>query len=291
MRSVSGGRVGARWSALLATLALGALLACKGGTRSSSAGAEEPASALASSRAAYVGQWSGPDVSLSISPEGEVHYKRERKSGGTSTNKTITGSIKAFQGAHLKVAALITVTLEVQAPPHEVDGVWKMTAEGDELTRLSSNVGRAAEIEGAIKDNLDKNVGATRSVTCPREASTATAFKCQALFEDGQRVSYAVKVDAANIQWEAEAVPLSGPQLEQSIVELFAKQRKETVTATCPAKTIFRQVGEVFTCEARKAGQAGAEPMLVSITVKDTTGNVGIDYQPPKAKAGAAPSR
>src|SRR5687767_4188362 len=81
----------------------------------------------------YIGLWTSSEIMLSISSGGRVEY--EKKSGGSS--KSIKAPIQKFEGNNFVVGALgINTTFVVSDPPHkDSTGVWKMTVDGNELTR------------------------------------------------------------------------------------------------------------------------------------------------------------
>lgn len=81
----------------------------------------------------YEGLWASDEVSLQIQQGGQVNY--ERNSGSMKT--TVNGPIQSFNGNSFSVGALgITTEFVVSKPPHEENGTWKMTVDGNELTRL-----------------------------------------------------------------------------------------------------------------------------------------------------------
>lgn len=83
-------------------------------------------------KAAYVGEWKGPSVSLVIEQSGRVDYKNT----ASGMSKSIDAPIKAFNGNDFEVGVgPMSTVFKVSAPPHEVDGKWKMTVDGVELTR------------------------------------------------------------------------------------------------------------------------------------------------------------
>ncbi len=88
---------------------------------------------LPEERLDYVGEWQSREMGLLILADGSVAYKR-LKSGATTS---INGPLKEFIGDDFTVGALFfTTTFKVSQPPHEVDGVWKMTVDGVTLTRV-----------------------------------------------------------------------------------------------------------------------------------------------------------
>lgn len=93
------------------------------------AGCSKP---LPPEKAAYAGEWQGLGMSLMITPDGSVAYKRMK--GGVTTS--VDGPLKEFQGNNFLVGlGPLTTTFVVSVPPHEAGGVWKMTVDDVELTR------------------------------------------------------------------------------------------------------------------------------------------------------------
>lgn len=85
-------------------------------------------------KASYVGQWSGPQMTLSITQDGRVEY--ERKNGSASTSTSIKGPLKKFVGDSFVVGVgPLETTFEVAAAPHLDAAGWKMTVDGVELLR------------------------------------------------------------------------------------------------------------------------------------------------------------
>ena len=80
----------------------------------------------------YAGQWESDTVLLVISPEGAVHYRRHE--GNSKVN--IDAPIKAFEGDDFVVGVgPFTTKFAVSKRPRLVDGQWRMTVDGRELTR------------------------------------------------------------------------------------------------------------------------------------------------------------
>ena len=84
----------------------------------------------------YVGYWKSSEMELSISKGGRVEYKRY--SGGAS--KSISAPIQKFEGNNFVVGALgINTTFVVSVTPHQDStGIWKMTVDGVEVTRITN---------------------------------------------------------------------------------------------------------------------------------------------------------
>ena len=87
---------------------------------------------LPSDRLNYAGQWESDTILLVITPNGEVHYRRQE--GNNTVN--IDAPIKEFQGDNFIVGiGPFTTTFVVSKPPSLVDGKYRMTVDGRELVR------------------------------------------------------------------------------------------------------------------------------------------------------------
>ena len=85
-------------------------------------------------KSAYVGQWNAPGMSLLITQDGSVSYRRIK--GGVTT--TINAPLQKFEGDNFVVGlGLWTTTFVVSKPPREDAGRWKMTVDNVELVRTS----------------------------------------------------------------------------------------------------------------------------------------------------------
>ena len=83
-------------------------------------------------RQAFVGHWESDSVSLRITAQGRVLYKRVK---GTTTT-SIDAPLKAFEGDNPVVGVgPLTTTFMVTSAPHETQGRWTMTVDGEELVR------------------------------------------------------------------------------------------------------------------------------------------------------------
>ena len=82
---------------------------------------------------AYVGTWESTTTSLLIDASGRVIYKHQPS---PSVSKSLDAPIKAYEGNDF-IAGVgpLTTRFVVSVPPHHVDGSWKMTVDGQELTR------------------------------------------------------------------------------------------------------------------------------------------------------------
>lgn len=85
-------------------------------------------------KAAYVGEWQRPEMYLLITQDGSVRYKR-LKGGGTVE---VNGPLQGFEGDDFSVGVgAMSTRFKVNKPPRQVEGAWKMTVDGVELTRTS----------------------------------------------------------------------------------------------------------------------------------------------------------
>ena len=81
---------------------------------------------------AYVGFWVAPQMSLQISADGRVVYKRI--SGGNS--RSIEAPIKGYDADGFTVGiGLFDTHFKVSKPPYQEGGQWKMVVDGVELVR------------------------------------------------------------------------------------------------------------------------------------------------------------
>lgn len=88
--------------------------------------------AVPDNKAAYVGDWRGPNMTLALTKDGRISYKRVK---GTSTT-TINAPLRRFEGDNFVVGIpFFSTTFEVSKPPYQEAGTWKMVVDGVELTR------------------------------------------------------------------------------------------------------------------------------------------------------------
>lgn len=81
---------------------------------------------------AFVGDWRGPAMTLSITQDGQVAYERHK--GGVNTS--INAPLKGFSGDNFEVGlGPISTVFVVNVPPHQSRDKWYMTVDGVELTR------------------------------------------------------------------------------------------------------------------------------------------------------------
>ena len=86
-------------------------------------------------KSAWIGEWRAPGVSLSISQDGRVVWKRKAKGASAS----IDAPLKAFHGDDFEIGVgPLTTTFKVSAPPHKTEGSWRMKVDGIELVRVDS---------------------------------------------------------------------------------------------------------------------------------------------------------
>lgn len=81
---------------------------------------------------AYVGNWQGKDMQLSLAKDGKVKYKRDQPGKKLDLSLELQG----FNGDHFDVGwGIVRSTFVVSKPPHREGKAWKMTVDGVELTR------------------------------------------------------------------------------------------------------------------------------------------------------------
>jgi hypothetical protein len=95
------------------------------------AGCGEP---IPPDKISYIGDWQTKDMRLAITGDSRVEYWR--KTGNSTTS--INAPIRKWEGNHFHVGigSFASTKFEVSKPPAEKDGVWTMTVDGVELTRI-----------------------------------------------------------------------------------------------------------------------------------------------------------
>lgn len=84
-------------------------------------------------RPVYLGQWQGLAMSLLITQDGSVAYRRLE--GGV--NKSIDAPLKAFEGNDFIVGVgPMKTKFVVSVPPHAEGDTWQMTVDGVVLTKV-----------------------------------------------------------------------------------------------------------------------------------------------------------
>ena len=85
----------------------------------------------------YAGAWTAAGVSLDISADGFVRYKR--LSGNITTK--VNAPIKDFKGNSFEVGIwFFTTTFEVSQPPTLENGKWSMVVDGVKLEKAALNI-------------------------------------------------------------------------------------------------------------------------------------------------------
>jgi len=86
-------------------------------------------------KSTYIGNWRAENMTLSITADGQVKYKRVQDRGTTS----IEAPLQGFDGDDFKVGVgLFTTTFKVSAPPQQGATGWTMTVDGVELRKVDS---------------------------------------------------------------------------------------------------------------------------------------------------------
>ena len=80
---------------------------------------------------ALFGDWSGPDVSLTVGPR-RIDYRRR---GGAFDSASVRTTFRGLSGNDIVYGTRGRNVLRVDVPPHRVGKAWKMTVEGRELQR------------------------------------------------------------------------------------------------------------------------------------------------------------
>jgi len=83
-------------------------------------------------QSAYVGEWGSPAMSLLITRDGSVKYKRIQ--GGVTTS--VSGPLQKFEGDDFHVGmAMLSTRFKVSKAPIQENGAWTMVVDGEQLTR------------------------------------------------------------------------------------------------------------------------------------------------------------
>ena len=83
-------------------------------------------------KAAYVGEWREKSMSLVITQDGKVRYKRQKGNASTS----VDAPLRRFEGDNFNVGiGPMNTTFVVSKTPYQEGKTWKMVVDGVELTR------------------------------------------------------------------------------------------------------------------------------------------------------------
>jgi hypothetical protein len=116
---------------------------------------------IPSDKQAYVGDWSGNNAQLSITPNGRVFWERRT---GSSSSKIENVPIRRFIGDDFEVGVgPFTTRFAVQSPPKLTAGRWTMTVEGIQLTRAGSSSGMLSGTPSGSGPSDDNRSGDNRS--------------------------------------------------------------------------------------------------------------------------------
>lgn len=81
-------------------------------------------------KAEYAGTWEGGGMHLSVTAEGRATFSKDN--GAVKFSGPIT---QWFEEDFVVGVMVMRRKIDVTAPPHQVDGRWRMSVEGIELTR------------------------------------------------------------------------------------------------------------------------------------------------------------
>ncbi len=89
---------------------------------------------LPADRVTYAGDWRAAEIRLVITSGGRVDYRRASGRGGSTS---VQAPIQKFDGNDFIAGfAFFNTRFVVSKPPVLQNGVWKMTVDGVELTRM-----------------------------------------------------------------------------------------------------------------------------------------------------------
>lgn len=233
------------------------LLGC-GGKRSDELKAS--AELINTDKKSYLGTWQAPGITLTIGADKSIHYE---KAAGHVT-KGFTGKLGGFKGNDIVIDALVSVTLKVQGPPQETAGVWKMTVDGDELTRKDEARQRSEAIKNQLEAHMVKQFGPSKSVTavsCPLPAEGQQAFVCEATLENGRKakIDVAQKGEPGHYGFTLNVADIAPGPFAEDMSATISKATKKKIEVDCGTKTLYVPGGESFECKAtnKKKKQSG----------------------------------
>ncbi|OYT71852.1 MAG: hypothetical protein CFK52_06985 [Chloracidobacterium sp. CP2_5A] len=140
----------------IAVIAVALLLSASGG-------------GIPSDKQAYVGDWSGENTTLSISPDGRVTWEARQ---GNARNSVTNLPIKRFIADDFEVGFLfLTTRFKVQRPPKLVAGRWTMTVEGRQLSRSGDGPAGGSDDNGGAPGDGTTTTGNLREIKMARLSS------------------------------------------------------------------------------------------------------------------------
>lgn len=81
----------------------------------------------------FIGHWQGDGVLLVIQADGHARYARVKDGRRT----TINGPAHSFSTDGFRIGiGPLSARFKVQSPPTETDGTWRMTVDGQVLSRI-----------------------------------------------------------------------------------------------------------------------------------------------------------
>jgi len=215
---------------------------------------------LSTDKKDYLGTWQAPGVSLSIQADKSVHYE---KAAGHST-KEFTGKLGGFKGNDIVIDAFVGITLAVQKPPAEQDGVWKMTVDGDELTKKDEAREKSEAIKKQLEAHMVKQFGPAKSVTavtCPLPAEGQKSFACEAVLGNGRKAKIDVeqKGEPGHYGFTLNVADIAPGPFAADMSATISKATKKKVEVDCGTETLYIPAGEPFDCKAssKKKKQSG----------------------------------
>lgn len=241
-------------------LGLASLLLVGGGCGKGGGAPKASAELLSTDKKDYLGNWQAPGVSLSIQADKSVHYE---KAAGHTT-KEFTGKLGGFKGNDIVIDALIGITLVVQKPPVEQGGVWKMTVDGDELTKKDEARERSEAIKKQLEAHTLKQFGPIKNVTavtCPLPAEGQKAFSCEAVLGNGRKAKIDVeqKGEPGHYGFTLNVSDIAPGPFAKDMSATISKATKKKIEIDCGTETLYIPAGESFDCKAsgKKKKQSG----------------------------------
>jgi len=214
-------------------------------------------------KSGYVGEWQGDTVRLSIETGGEVRY--ERRQGNLT--KSVSGQLQEFQGDDFVVGMVgVTAVFRVQNPPKEVDGIWTMVVDGEQLIK---NEPGAQETLSTLEQSA---AGAAKSFVEILDARDALSSWHQ-LDADSQKQTPLAQWTALLEEWRS----------------LYGQKDQRQLQSTAYTQSVEKgPIAHYFTFVTKTSFSNGARALERVMMMKDREGGWRVaDYE--ISRLGAAP--
>jgi hypothetical protein len=88
---------------------------------------------------AYVGNWNGKGMSLTITEAGYVSFEKNEN----GVKKSVSGPISKFDGDKFIVGIVVAdIAFDVRKAPYQENGAWKMNIDGVDLVKIDADTNK-----------------------------------------------------------------------------------------------------------------------------------------------------